>query len=218
MLKNSLINIPQIVLLRSDKIFVKLLEELQQLSSIKLKDNFTQLTDGVRDFYPNSYRLDEIELSLAQKELVESGVDVDYTFSFLGKLFDEFLTFDGSFIYAKEESLEEYLTFITKVAPTHIVAYRLSQELYKEKIAQHDLFSFASHYTPLNLKVDKQKKYAENHLHLKGSSYSPFNMLMLFSYKTDEKYFKDEFLKKIPRINEFTFINNHTFSIRHVAK
>ena len=220
MLKNSLINIPQIVLLRSDKVFVKLLEKLLQLHKLEVKTDFNQLLDGVRDFYPNSYRLDEIELSLSQKELKSSEIStgVDYKFSFLKKIFDEFLSVDGSKVYAKEENLEVYLTFITKVSPLQILGFRLSQDLDKNKIALSDLFAFANDYTPLNLKVDKQKKYAENHLHLKGASYLSFNMLKLFSYETDESYFKKEFLKKIPRINEFSFINNHTYSIGQIVE
>ncbi len=219
MLKNSLTNIPQIVLLRSDKVFVKLLIELLQINKINTKKEFSQLIEGVRDFYPNSYRLDELELSLSQKELANSDIDsLEYDFLFLKKIFTNFFEYDGSKIFAKEEKLEEYLTFITKVSPLQILAYELSSKLNKDKITTNDLFAFTDNYTPLCLKVNKQKKYAENHLHLKGSAYLSFNMLKLFSCKTDKRYFEKDFLQKIPRINEFSYINNHTFSIGQIVE
>lgn len=228
MLKNSLIHIPQIVLLRSDKLLTKLLYELINTKQVNVKDNFNSFFDGVKDFYPNSYRLDEIELSLSQKEITSSGISSDfnfkefdglnYNFSFLNKIFKSFFTFDGSKIYAKEDNLEEYLRFITKISPLQIIGYKLSKELFNNKIELNDLFSFIDNYTPLGLRVDKQNKYAENHLHLKGSSYISFNLSRLFTFTTNKKYFDKEYLHELPRINEFSYINNQTYSIGQIVE
>jgi len=222
MLKNILNSIPQIVLLRSDKVLIHLITNL--LGKEILEENkFPEVLDGVRDFYPNSYRLDEIELTLSQKSIIQSDISsdfdfknfkgVDYNFHFLGKLYKKFFTQDGVFIYAKEEKLEEYLSFITKVSPLQIIGYNLTKELEDKKINERDVYAFAKAYTPLGLQVDKLNKYAENHLHLKGSGYLAFNFIKLFSYSTPKKYYKKEFLQEIPRINEFSFINNHSISI-----
>ena len=218
MLQNNLTNIPQIVLLRSDKVFVKLLDKLLDVESFGVEEKFDELKEGVRDFYPNTYRLDEIDLSLAQKQVVDSGLDINYNFSFLNTIFKKFLTYNGSSVFAKENKLEEYLVFITKVSPLQLLGYKLANDLSKGSIELNDLFAFVDNYTPLNLKVDKQKKYAENHLHLKGASYSPYNMLKLFTYPTDRKYFKKDFLSKISRINEFSYINNNNYSIGQIVE
>ena len=228
MLKNNLINIPQIVLLRSDKLLNKLFDELLNTKQVNIKENFNQFFDGIKDFYPNSYRLDEIELSLRQEEITSSGVSSDFTFkefdginyhfSFLNKIFKIFFTFDGSKIFTKEENLEEYLRFITKVSPLQLIGYKLSEELKNKKIELNDLFAFINNYTPLGLRVDKQNKYAENHLHLKGSSYISFNLSKLFTFSTNKKYFNKKYLQELPRINEFSYINNHTYSIGQIVE
>ena len=229
MLKNSLLNIPQIVLLRSDKVFDKLVSTIlnDNIKSVS-SNNFDEVFEGVRDFYPNTYRLDEMELSLSTDEIKNSGIEkdydfkrfngIDYNFSFLDKIFDDFFRISGSNIYAKEETLEEYLGFITKVSPMQILGYKLAHFLENKTIELTDLKSLVSGYTPLGLEVNKLDKYAENHLHLKGASYVSYNMFKLFSSGTSPNYFKKKFLKKIPRINEFSFINNHTYSIGQIIE
>lgn len=225
MLQNTLLNIPHIVLLRSDKVFEKLITLL--IDSSKNEGSFDQLFEGVRDFYPNQYRLDEIELSLSQNIIQQSGIGsdfnftqftgVNYNFSFLGKLFEHFFTTNGARIFAKEENLESYLSFITKVSPLQIMGNKLANELKDKKIELSDLFSFSNAYTPLGLEVEHIKKYAENHLHLKGAGYHSFNFAKLISYPTPKNFYKKSFLKKIPRINEFSYINNYTFSIGQIV-
>ena len=222
MLKNTLNSIPQIVLLRSDKILMHLITNLLGKKILE-ENNFPEILDGVRDFYPNSYRLDEIELSLSQKVIKESDIKadfdfkhfkgIDYNFKFIEKLYKKFFTQNGAFIYAKEEKLEEYLGFITKVSPLQLIGYNLAKRLQEKQINESDVFSFAEAYTPLGLQVDQLNDYAENHLHLKGSGYLAFNFIKLFSYPTPKAYYKQEFLQEIPRINEFSYINNHTISI-----
>lgn len=225
MLKNTLSHIPQIVLLRSDKILDRLITSLIENSH---NDNdFPEIMEGVRDFYPNSYRLDEMELSLSQSVLKESDIssdlnfkkfkDIDYSFSFLDKLYDEFLMQDGANIYAKEEVLESYLGFISKVSPLQIIGYRFARELKEDILTQNDIFAFVNAYTPLALEVDKINEYAENHLHLKGAGYLGFNFIKLLSYDTPKDYYSKEFLKEIPRINEFSFINNSQISIGQIV-
>ena len=115
MLKNTLTSIPQIVLLRSDKILMELIGQLKEKTPTNSK-KFSEILEGVKDFYPNSYRLDEIELTLSQKNLKESGIksDIDfkkfagsdYNYEFIEKLYKKFFKQDGAYIFAKEKSLE----------------------------------------------------------------------------------------------------------------
>jgi len=223
MLKNNLLNIPQIVLLRSDKIFDKLINEL--LGTKLKKDSFGEFFEGVRDFYPNSYRLDELELSVSSKEIKKSGVKAnfdyksfsgsDYDFCFLDDIFEQFFSISGDKVYAK--NLDEYQKIITKIAPSQIVGYKLAKYLELKELELVDLKRFVSRYRPLGFDVDK-KDYADNHIHLKGASYNAFNIFHLFSKPTNSAYFKKEFLQKIPRINEFSFINNHQYSMGQMVE
>jgi len=222
MIKNQQTSIPQVVLLRSDKILLHLIDHLQENKTLE-ENKFPQILEGVRDFYPNSYRLDEIELSLCQKEIQQSGISsdlnfktfkgVDYDFSFMLKLYQKFFEQDGENIYAKEKNLEEYLGFITKVSPLQLIGFHLASELREQNLNESDVFAFTKAYTPLGLKVDRLNEYAENHLHLKGAGYLAFNLIKLYSYDTPKSYYQKEFLKKIPRVNEFSYINNHSLSI-----
>lgn len=227
MLKNNLLEIPQIVLMRSDKIFHKLVN-LLIFDSKDLDNNIDELREGVRDFYPNSYRLDEISLSLSQKNIVNSGITTDYNFSnylgidynfnFLEDLFDKYLEVNGVNIHVKQKYLEEYLGLITKISPIQLISYKLSVLLMREEIDFHAVESFSLNYSHLGLYIDKQNEYAENHLHLKGAHYLSYNFIELFRTKTNKEYFKKKFLKEIPRINEFSFINNNIYSIGQIIE
>jgi len=221
MLRNRLNNLPHIVLMRNDKIFHKLVKSLMA-DDWRDETNFLELTSGIRDFYPNYYRLDDMELSLQQKELRQSGISFDeldfetlgenYTFDFIEKLFDHFFEFNGSKILAKEEFLEEYLAFITKVSPLQVMGYKLSKMLIDCEIDEENLAICVNAYTPLGLKVNKEA-YADNHIHLKGAGYLAFNMFQIFASPTPSSYYKKEFLAELPRINEFSYINNYRYSI-----
>jgi len=222
MLKNQLTSIPQIVLLRDEKTLIHLIDYLQETKILE-ENKFPQILEGVRDFYPNSYRLDEIELSLSQKDIKQSGITadlnfktfkgLDYNFSFMKKLYQKFFEQDGASIYAREKNLEAYLGFITKVSPLQLIGCHLAEELKSQNLNESDVYAFTKAYTPLGLKVDRLNEYAENHLHLKGAGYLAFNLIKLYAYDTPKQYYTKEFLQEIPRINEFSYINNHDLSI-----
>ncbi len=222
MIKSKLSNIPQLVLLRSDKILYMLIDSLIG-EKVLLEDSILEIFEGTRDFYPNNFRLDEIELSISQNEIKNSGIESDYNYenfigrdydySFIDTVYDKFYTQNGTNIYVKCEEIENYLSFINKVSPFCIMGYRLSQEFTRYKLGFEDIIMHIEEYTPLGLLVDKNKEYADNHIHLKGSGYLSFNFAKLISYKTPSIYYNKKFLKEIPRINEFSYINNHNLSI-----
>ncbi|MFY9142112.1 hypothetical protein [Sulfuricurvum sp.] len=215
MLKNTLDYIPHIVLLRSDKVFHTLIQRLLKCKGDSFRENeFKPLIDGIRDFYPNTYRLDEIELSLRQEMIKDTKID--YSFDYLEPLFDRLLVIDGSKIYPKDEHLEEYIALITKISPYHLIGYKLAVLLRDEHIAMRDIYAFIEMATPLGFKVRKNTEYADNHLHLKGAGYSSFNLMRLMNRKTDKKYYSDTYLREQPRINEFSYLNNGTYSIGQV--
>jgi len=226
MLRSRLSNIPQVVLLRSDKILSLLLKSLKFGADFST-DSLDEVIDGVRDFYPNSYRVDEMELSLSQRVIQDSGVNADYNYekfsgrdydySFLDSIYERFYTQNGANIYVKDNQIEEYLSFISKVSPFCIMGYRLARELKHNRLGYDDILMYTEAYTPLGLLVDKESAYAENHLHLKGAGYLSFNFSKLIAYKTPKQYYCKAFLKEIPRINEFSYINNHNLSIGQIV-
>jgi hypothetical protein len=213
MLHNELIHIPHITLLRSDKILNFLIDKLKNSHKDIEKNSYKIIENGVRDFYPNRYRFDEIELTINQKELNQSDIKKDFNFSFLEKLFDNFYDIDGSKIYAKEDNLESYISLITKITPYQIIGYKLSKLLFYKDLKLCDILNMVDEIKPLGYKVDENKKYAENHLHLKGVGYTPFHLVNLFIKPTDKKFYKFEFINQLPRINEFSFLNNYQYSI-----
>ena len=56
------------------------------------------------------------------------------------------------------------------------------------------------------------KEYAENHIHLGGSNDESLNMMALFSQPTNENFYSQGVFKFLPRINEFSYINNGNLS------
>ncbi|MDD4950857.1 hypothetical protein [Sulfuricurvum sp.] len=217
MLFNALDHLPHIVLLRSDKIFHDLVQTLINGKKNIRNEIFKPLIDGVRDFYPNAHRLDDIELSIEQQTIRESTEEgINYEFDFLEPLFDRLLVIDGSKIYPQDEFLEEYISLITKISPSHLIGYKLAKLLYDDRIELRDLDAIIDMATPLGLRVRKNTEYADNHIHLKGAGYSPFNLMRLMNRETKEAFYTDSYLREQPRINEFSYLNNGTYSIGQV--
>jgi hypothetical protein len=212
MLKNSLKDIAHIVLLRSDKILYELLrssqEDLLQKSSV--------YRDGVEDFYPNSFRKGTMLHSM------EYALDSDAShftllnqYDFLEKLFDEYMTKDGSFIYAKYEMLQEYSSLLTKLHPFNIVGYELAKRYEDREISLHNIKEYVKYITPLALNIDRDyKEYAENHIHLGGS---PEIALNFFALLMQPKH-PQEYYEKLPRINEFSYINNKMMNLSNLIE
>jgi|GEM_PF-2782609 len=214
MLKNTISAIPHISLLRSDKMMDALVRHIAWGE----KAGGEALKDSVRDFYPNSYRLDEIEMAMERKEFADCGAgDLRYDFSFVDELFDKYLVIDGSAIYPKTETLNEYMKFLTKLSPSHIIGCKLAKTLYEGDIELADIEAFVLRSKPLGLKVDNTKEYADNHLHIKGAGYSPFNLANIANLPTNEKQYTTEYLRDQPRINEFSYINNGSYSLGQVT-
>jgi len=194
---------------------------VEQLVSKKLHINNrlpNTIKSAIKDFYPNSYRLDEIELSQNQKSIKENIDGLDYNLGFMDELFSQFYRFDGSNIYAKSEYFEEYMALANKVHPYQIAGYKLSKLIHHKEIFYQDLVSYIHHSRPLLYPKDRVHKYAENHLHFKGSSYSPFYLIHLFNHPTKQEFFSHEFILNQPRINEFSYINTHQYSLGQIIE
>lgn len=226
MIRSQLSTIPKIVLLRSDKILHKLISLLLHPQR-RIDNDFDVILDGVRDFYPNSYRLDEIELSLSHDDILQSDISsdydykvfrgFDYDFSFLQNIYEIYFVRNGSYIYVEDDRVNDYMELISKVSPFQLMGYGLSSKLLKEDINIETIVATVDNYTPLGLRVDSQRLYAENHLHLKGAGYLSFNLSKIITNPTPAEYYDPHFLKEIPRINEFSYINNHQISIGQIV-
>ena len=129
MLKNNLKDISNIVLLRSDKILSGLLTlDLYPQSINNNKSN--SYLNGVRDYYPNTFRKPAIENSIKHtlNKSNSSAFSLNYEFGFLDELFDYYLKFDGNHIYAKKEFLENYSSLVSKIHPFNIIGYKLAKK------------------------------------------------------------------------------------------
>ncbi len=210
MLKNNLKDISNIVLLRSDKI----LHEL--LSNEPLINNTSKAYEyGVRDYYPNSFRKGTMEDSMKYTldKNQTSKFTLDYGFDFLDSLFDEYLKFDGNHIYAKSEILDNYSSVINKIHPFNIIGYKLASKLRQNSVTLQNIKDYAKYITPLAFSVNREfKEYAENHLHLGGSNTESLSFLALLSNPTKKEFYNYDILDKLPRINEFSYINNGHYS------
>jgi len=212
MLKNSLKDIAHIVLLRSDKILYKLLRSSQG----ELFERSSVYRDGVEDFYPNSFRkgtmLHSMEYALDGDA---SNFTLLYKFDFLEKLFKEYMTKDGSCIYAKFEMLDKYSSLLTKIHPFNIVGYELARLYENKEISLYNIKEYAKYITPLALSTNRDyKEYAENHLHLGGSTEIALNFFaLLMQPKHSQEYYE-----KLPRINEFSYINNKMMNLSNLIE
>jgi len=227
MLKNSLPTLPLISLLSSDYLFFNTANTLLN-SDLLQNNNFDILLQAVRHYYPNHYRLDEIELSLQDPILQESGIRYneftqsctgsDYQFNFLNYLFDHFLTIKGSNIYAKNEYLDEYITLISKITPYQIIAFKLASLVVNDGFSLVDIQRFIHQMKPLGYKVKKSFHggYAENHFHLKGASYAAFHLTELFLAETPIQLYAPDSLKKLPQLHCYPYINNKTYNLGQV--
>lgn len=213
MLKNNLKDISNIVLLRSDKILNELLTIDLYSDSINNKSN--SYLNGVRDYYPNTFRKPAIENSIKHTldKSSSRNFNLDYEFGFLDGLFDYYLKFDGNHIYAKKEFLENYSSLISKIHPFNIIGYKLAKKYTENKTTIHNIKEYAKYITPLGLNVNREyKEYAENHIHLGGSNTEALNFIALLSNPTDKKFYSNEIFESLPRINEFSYINNGNYS------
>ncbi len=206
MIKNNLKDIAHIVLLRSDKILYELLNDTE----CKLNNKNNAYYYGVQDFYPNSFRNGALEYSM--EYALDSKPDrfnLSYDFLFLKKLFDEYMEIDGSHIYAKKELLEKYSSLISKVHPFNLVGYKLATLYNANKISSLNITEFTKYITPLVLNTNRDfKEYADNHIHLGGSSDVSLNFFAMLSHPTPKELYTDEVFNSLPRINEFSYINN----------
>ncbi|MCX6051246.1 MAG: hypothetical protein NTZ60_01920 [Campylobacterales bacterium] len=213
MLKNNLKDISNIVLLRSDKILNELL--MQDLYTHSINNTSNSYLNGVRDYYPNAFRKGAIQNSIKHTLEKNNAKDfsLDYEFGFLDDLFDYYLKFDGNHIYAKKEFLQGYSSLISKVHPFNIIGYKLAKKYSENKTTLQNIKEYAKYITPLGLNVNRDyKEYAENHIHLGGSNTEALNFVALLSNPTDKKFYSNEILDTLPRINEFSYINNAHYS------
>lgn len=212
MLKNNLKDISNIVLLRSDKILYELLD---LDSSIRIqKSNVYE--NGIKDFYPNSYRKGAISNSINHtlEQNNSKYFTLDYAFTFLDSLFDTYLKIDGNHIYAKSKTLDKYSSVISKIHPFNIIGYKLATEYKNGNLSFSNIKEFTKYITPLALSVNRDyKEYAENHIHLGGANDVALNFMALLSSPTQKKFYKTNNLDQLPRINEFSYINNGNISV-----
>ena len=212
MLKQSLPNIPAIVLLRSDRILYELIQNTIDGSNEK-----NAIYESVRDFYPNRYRLDEIEMSMELPELKNSGIKSglnrpeSYDLSFINSIFNDFFEFNGSKLIAKENKRQEYIRFATHIDPYQVIGYKLASLYTQNKLEVADIDSICRNLKPLGYSVNNEL-YSDTHVHLKGSIYSSNTLQHLINSPTKKEMYKKSFTHSLSRINEFTYINNHTLS------
>ena len=212
MLKNSLKDIAHIVLLRSDKILYELLRSSQE----DLFERSSIYRDGVEDFYPNSFRKGTMLHSMNYAlDGDASHFTLLYKFDFLEKLFNEYMTKDGSFIYAKHEMIEMYSSILAKLHPFNIVGYELARLYENNEISLYNIKEYVKYITPLALNINRDyKEYAENHIHLGGAPEIALNFFaLLMQPKHPQKYYE-----KLPRINEFSYINNKMMNLSNLIE
>lgn len=207
MLKNNLKDISNIVLLRSDKILYELLNNNSY-------DKSKSYYHGVQDFYPNSFRKGTIENSIkCTMDNSSQNFTLDYNLNFLDALFDEYMKIDGSHIYAKQEILDKYSSVISKIHPYNMIGYKLATLYNANKITIKNIIEFTKYITPLALSTNRDfKDYADNHIHLGGTNDTALNFLALLSQPTPKQFYTDEVFESLPRINEFSYINNGNIS------
>ena len=210
MLKNNLNDISNIVLLRSDKILFELLENNQNLNNIS-----DAYHNGVQDFYPNSFRKGTISHSMDYAlDADSSKFTLSYNFDFLKKVHQEYIQIDGSHIYAKKDILDKYSSLISKIHPYNLIGYDLAKKYNTKKIGLHNIQEFTKYITPLALSTNRDyKDYADNHIHLGGTNDVSLNFLTLLSQPIPKEFYIQEVFKSLPRINEFSYINNGNISL-----
>ena len=225
MLKNTLPTLSLISLLSSDYLFFNIVKGLLNPALLK-QDNLDLLLRAVRHYYPNHYRLDEIELSLQHPFLKENGIEyneitqnctgTDYQFNFLNNLFDYFFNIQGSNIYAKNEYLDEYITLINKIDPYQMISFKLAYLIREQNYVLPDIQRFICNIKPLGYKVEKTKVYADNHCHLKGSSYAVFHLTQLFLTETPQELYEGSSMKKLPQLSCYSYFNNQVYNLGQV--
>jgi len=210
MLKNNLKDISNIVLLRSDKILYELLNS----NSYSINNKSDSYHYGMQDFYPSSFRKGTIENSMNHTmDNSHHSFTLEYNFDFLDKLFDEYIKIDGTHIYAKQEILDKYSSVISKIHPFNIIGYRLATQYNKNRITIKNIREFTKYITPLALSTNRDyKEYADNHIHLGGANDTALNFLALLSQPTLKEFYTQKMFLSLPRINEFSYINNGNIS------
>lgn len=212
MLKNNLKDISNIVLLRSDKLLYELLD-FNSYSKLEKRNSYEY---GMKDYYPNSFRKGTIEHSM-KNTLSKNDNDkftIDYDFYFLESLFEQYLKIDGNNIYARPDTLDKYSSVINKIHPFNIIGYYLSNKYQENRLSFSNIKEYTQYITPLALDTNRDyNEYAENHLHLGGTQSSELNFFSMLSLPTKKEFYTHEIIDALPRINEFTYINNGNLSL-----
>ena len=210
MLKNNLKAVSNIVLLRSDKILYELISNFKD----NLSNNSNAYLNSMQDFYPNSFRKDTITNSMDYTiSSSDKKFTLNYEYKFLDKLFDEYFKIDGMHIYAKRKLLDKYSSLISKIHPFNVIGYKLASKLLKNELNIRNIKEFTNYITPLALSINRNyKDYADNHIHLGGSSDVALNFIALLSMPTLNKYYTKKIFESLPRVNEFSYINNGDIS------
>lgn len=211
MVLNNLKDISYIILLRNDKI----LYDLLNIDLYEKLDKNLSYEHGMRDFYPNSFRKGAIENSMYHTLSYSDSKEftLDYEFDFLEELFDNYLKFDGNHIYAKNEILDKYSSVISKIHPFNIIGYKLAKLYNQNHFSFTNIKEFTKYITPLAFNINRDyNEYAENHLHLGGANDVSLNFMALLSVHTNDKFYDMKYTNELPRINEFSHINNGNLS------
>jgi len=205
MIKNNLLDISKIILIRSDKILLDLINS-------ELKTN--SYRNSLKDFYPNNFRKNYLEYAI--KETNNERFNLDYKLDFLEELFELYFKIDSMNIYAYK--LEEYSALINKIEPYNIIGYYLANKLRENKINESNILYYIENITSLAFNTDKNYlDYADNHIHLGGSITPITNLLSLFSKKTSSILYEKQIIDELPRIHYFNHINNYKISIGHLV-
>ncbi len=201
--------LPLIAMLRSDRVLALCLEQLQSKDSLAARrsDKFKQaISETLFDMRPHQFRWDDIDKVIDSAWQPRVG---GYDLQALDNIADLYLEFKGNHAAVSSNDCVEYQALINQVHPAFLIAAKTVSQIKSRFFTIKALPALLAVQCPLGFsRNNKQKEYADNHVHFGGVHGAEVLTRLLFD-PIDRQYLKS---MKLPRVPEFTLVNSDNLS------
>lgn len=210
MLDNYLLDLPAICLIRSDRIFDRILYQLSRMEACSHgKELENEALNTLLDYHTHRFRMNDFEKAL-NKTYSDRTSLWGYSLEFLGGIFDRYFEFSGRVIEARPNMLNQYSALCSKIHPATMVGYKLARYLCDGQLHVGDVEQFVLDSDPLMLpNSESLEPYADNHVHMGGVAEAAGALMRLACEPLEP--FQNKRKASLPRVCEFSYINNNTY-------
>lgn len=217
--------LPYIVRLRSDRVLLELIRCLcgaPGLGGSAGRRSFKAvMMEALEDFAPQRYRLDDTERTLRQS-LQENPLEggPDYSFDFLGSLFERHFTAHPRAIERKMGESAHERDMVDHVHPFVIAAHQLALRIDERRLSLEQAAEyFQSTHEQMHLPPSGGRDVlADNHVHFNGVTPPTMMLSGILRWPNLPQHWRGEgALEQLPLVQEFQCINAGRIRLEQIA-